>query len=99
MSYIFLVFFLKKQDIKPKTDFEINRNVNLWQGRLIQILKEEVRIVMEKLRDEKVALEGKKELKIHIDPWDAYFFLDSTYFMRLLISKVNEDRSLIVDNK
>jgi len=99
MSYIFLVFFLKKQDIKPKIDFEINRNVNLWQGRLIQILKEEVRIVMEKLRDEKVALEGKKELKIHIDPWDAYFFLDSTYFMRLLISKVNEDRSLIVDNK
>jgi len=43
---------------------------------------------MDKLRDERLALDGKKELKIHIDPWEAYFFLDSTYFMRLFISKV-----------
>lgn len=74
--------------MKPKLDFEINRNVNPWQARLINLLKDQVREVMERLRDEKVALEGKKELKIHVDPWEAYFFLDSTYFMRLLIAKV-----------
>ena len=62
--------------------------MNIWQGKLIANLKEELRLVMEKLKDDKRSLEGKKELKIHIDPWEAYFFLDSTYFMRLLISKV-----------
>jgi len=30
----------------------------------------------------------KKELQVQVDPWDCYLFLDSTYFMRLLISSV-----------
>lgn len=66
--------------------------MNPWQARVINLLKDQVREVMERLRDDKVALEGKKELKIHIDPWDAYFFLDSTYFMRMLIGKVRKKR-------
>lgn len=63
--------------------------MNPWQSLIMRILTEQIRGIMEKLRDEKISLEGKKELKIHIDPWDAYFFLDSTYFMKLLINKVH----------
>jgi hypothetical protein len=33
-----------------------------------------------------------KELKIQVDPWEYYLFLDSTYFMKLLISSVNKVR-------
>lgn len=62
--------------------------MNPWQNPIIRILTEQVREIIEKLKDEKVSLEGKKELKIHIDPWDAYYFLDSLYFMKLLITKV-----------
>lgn len=70
--------------------------MNPWQSTLVALLKGQLFQILERLKNERVALEGKKELKIHIDPWDAYFFLDSTYFMRLLITKVANDTYLMI---
>ena len=39
----------------------------------------------------------KKELKIQVDPWDAYLYMDSSYFMKLLLSSVSLIKTLIFE--
>eukprot|EP01017_Pseudomicrothorax_dubius_P030793 TRINITY_DN3870_c0_g1_i1.p1 TRINITY_DN3870_c0_g1~~TRINITY_DN3870_c0_g1_i1.p1 ORF type:complete len:184 (+),score=49.13 TRINITY_DN3870_c0_g1_i1:64-615(+) len=57
-----------------------------WQRSIIRRLTDRLSEILLRVREEKNALELKRELKITVDPWDHYFIFDSEYFMKLLIT-------------
>jgi len=56
--------------------------------KIMQIYSKALSALLNELKEEKDTITKKKELAIQVDPWECYLFLDSTYFMRLLISSV-----------
>ena len=75
-------------DTFPKLELKILVHPFNWQKRIIKKYVSEVFELIHKLKNEKEVLSLKKELKLQVDPWDSYFYLDSHFFLKLLMPNV-----------
>ncbi len=77
--------------VLPKIDTVVSRSTYYWMPKIMQIYSKALSALLNELKEEKDVMAKRKELAIQVDPWECYLFLDSTYFMRLLISSVFDD--------